>query len=312
MNFKQLTAFREVMLTGSVSEAARNLYRTQPAISSLIAGLEEDIGVKLFVRQGARVHPNPEAHYLFDEASQILNQLDIVKKTMEGISNFESGAIRVVSIPGPAVFFLPNLISNFVEGKPNIQIIIGSRTSIQTQRLIANQQFDVGLADVGSGVADDTRLVNHEIFNFEGLCAVHADDPLAKKDVIYASDLNGRTMALPEQTHPIYDSIRTAFNKAGASFDLRFETLSFLPSFTFIERGLAYGIVDPFSAESYHLYKQGQHQIVFRPFKPVVKIAITIMSPAHRPLSNVAQAFHHDLITETKRMQDKWNKQVKS
>ena len=44
LNLKQLSAFREVMLTGSVSEAARNLYRTQPAISSMIAGLEENIG----------------------------------------------------------------------------------------------------------------------------------------------------------------------------------------------------------------------------------------------------------------------------
>ena len=54
MNLKQLSAFREVMLTGSVSEAARNLYRSQPAISSLIAGLEDDIGFKLFARRGGR------------------------------------------------------------------------------------------------------------------------------------------------------------------------------------------------------------------------------------------------------------------
>ena len=310
MNFKQLTAFREVMLTGSVSEAARNLYRTQPAISSLIAGLEKDIGVKLFVRQGARVHPNPEAHYLFDEANQILNQLETVKKTMESISDLESGVIRIVSIPGPAVFFLPDLISRFVDGKPKIQITVGSRTSIQAQRLIANQQFDVGLADFGSSVADDSRLVHHEIFNFKGLCAVHAEDPLAKKDVITASDLNARPMALPERTHPIHTSIRAAFNKVGASLDLRFETLSFLPMFTFVERGLACAIVDPFSAESYHLYKHGSRQILFRPFMPAVKIVTTIMSPTHRPLSNVAQAFHHELVTETNRIRDKWNKKI--
>ena len=66
MNFKQLTAFREVMLTGSISKAASNLNRTQPAISSLIAGLEKDVGFKLFSRYGARVHSLPEAHYLFD------------------------------------------------------------------------------------------------------------------------------------------------------------------------------------------------------------------------------------------------------
>ena len=52
MNLKQLSAFREVMLTGSVSEAARNLYRTQPAISSLIASLEQDVGFELFSQIG--------------------------------------------------------------------------------------------------------------------------------------------------------------------------------------------------------------------------------------------------------------------
>ncbi len=57
LNLKQLSAFREVMLTGTVSEAARNLYRTQSAISSLIAGLEDDIGFKHFARRGGRLHP---------------------------------------------------------------------------------------------------------------------------------------------------------------------------------------------------------------------------------------------------------------
>ena len=57
MNLKQLSAFREVMLTGTVSEAARNLYRTQPAISALIAGLEDDIGDVSAMT--ARVPPGP-------------------------------------------------------------------------------------------------------------------------------------------------------------------------------------------------------------------------------------------------------------
>ena len=76
MKLKQLTAFREVMLTGSVSEAARNLNRTQPAVSAMIAGLENDAGCRLFDRRGGRLHPVPEAHYLFEEAQQILGRLE--------------------------------------------------------------------------------------------------------------------------------------------------------------------------------------------------------------------------------------------
>ena len=307
MNFKQLTAFREVMLTGSISEAARNLLRTQPAISSLIAGLEADIGVKLFVRHGARIHPNPEAHFLFDEGNEILSRLETVKKTMKSISDLESGVIRIVSMPGPSVFFLPDLISRFVDGKKKIQVTLSSRSSAQAQRLIANQQFDVGLADYGFGVADDSRLIHHENISFQGLCAVPADDILAKKELISAADLNGRPMAAPDRSHPIHANIRAAFENEGATFDFRFENQFFLPAFTYVERGMACAIVDPLSAESYQLYKKSPRQIVFKPFSPAVQIVITLMSPAHRPLSNIAQAFIAELRRELYRIRDAWS-----
>ena len=67
MNLKQMTAFREVVLTGSVSEAARNLNRTQPSVSHMIATLEDSLGLKLFVRRNGRLHPVPEAMYLLEE-----------------------------------------------------------------------------------------------------------------------------------------------------------------------------------------------------------------------------------------------------
>ena len=50
MNFRQLQAFQEVMRAGSVTKAAENLGRTQPAISSLIVGLEQSVGYNLFDR----------------------------------------------------------------------------------------------------------------------------------------------------------------------------------------------------------------------------------------------------------------------
>nr|WP_268807703.1 LysR family transcriptional regulator [Candidatus Halocynthiibacter alkanivorans] len=306
MNFRQLRAFREVMIAGSISEAARILYRTQPAISSLIADLEKDLGVKLFVRQGARIHPNPEAHFLFDEADAILNRLETVKATMKSISELERGEIRVVSMPGPAAFFLPDLIARFVDGKANIHATLNSRTSRQVQRLIATQQFDVGLADFGFGVADDSRLIHHEHVKFYGLCAVLANDPLANKDVITATDLNDRPLAVADRSHPIHTHIQSAFDKVGAKTNFRFESQYFLSSFTYVERGLACAIVDPFSAQSYKLYSGDANQIVFRPFEPAVEINITIMSPAHRPLSNVAQASVALLTAEAVKLRDKW------
>ena len=83
MKLNQLTAFREVMLTGSVSDSARNLGRTQPSISSQIHSLEQDIGMLLFERRGGRLHPVPEARYLLEEADTILQKLASVQRNME-------------------------------------------------------------------------------------------------------------------------------------------------------------------------------------------------------------------------------------
>ena len=103
-------------------------------------------------------------------------------------------------------------------------------------------------------------------------------------------------------------------NATTASFVISFTIQSPYPKELFRAavqtKPLAYAIVDLFSAESYRLYKEGPHRIVFRPFRPVVNTVATIMSPAHRPLSNVARAFIAELKNEVYRMVDDWGQNL--
>ena len=64
MNFRQIEAFRAVMVTGSATAAAKLLFITQPAISRLIADLEFATKLKLFVRKPNRLEATPEAQAL--------------------------------------------------------------------------------------------------------------------------------------------------------------------------------------------------------------------------------------------------------
>lgn len=150
INIKQLRAFREVMLTGSISEAARNLLRTQPAISSLIVKLEYELQCELFSRRGGRLQPVPEAHYLFEESSALLDRLNVIERNMKALRDLEQGETRVVSMPGPSVFTMPEMISRFTESRSGELVAPTTRTSPQVQQLLSTQQYDVGLADVGA------------------------------------------------------------------------------------------------------------------------------------------------------------------
>ncbi len=307
LNLKQLNAFREVMLTGSVSVAARNLYRTQPAISYLIASLENDIGFKLFARRDGRLHPVPEAHYLFEEANDIIGRLDSAERTIKGVRDLDHGTISVVSMAGPSVFILPDLIGRFVEGREQVRVSLITRSSIRVQQLLSAQQYDIGLADLGFADATRSPLVNHEILNFNCLCTMQAGDPLADKEYVTAADLDRKPMATLYADHPTFTHTEAAFAEMGAQLNVRFETVYFIPMFTYIERGLAYAVVDPLSVESYKISSGGRPSIVFRPFRPAIPLIASIMTPAHRQLSNLAKAFHALLRDDVRRIGEQYS-----
>jgi DNA-binding transcriptional LysR family regulator len=109
-------------------------------------------------------------------------------------------------------------------------------------------------------------------------------------------------MATLYSDHPSFIQTKAAFDEMRASFKPQFETQYFIPLFTFIERGLASSVVDPWSAISYSLYNPTNPKIVFRPFSPTVLFTAAIMTPSHRPLSNIANAFAEELREEIRRI----------
>ena len=306
MDIKHLMAFREVMHAGSVSAAARNLHRTQPAISALISGLEDEIGFQLFARHGRRLHPVPEAHYLLEQCEDILNRLSMTKSSLEGIRALDQGMVRAVAMPGPSVFLLPTLICKFARGKSGVRVSLITQTSPAIQQLVAAQHYDVGLADLDPEDPLDSDLVDHHVMRFKCVCAMHEDDPLAKRRRITASDLSGRPLAALFAEHLTTTQIKHAFLETGATIDLRFEAQYFVPLLTFVEHRLAYAIVDPLSAESYRLYRSDHGKVVFRPFVPAVYMVSSIITPTHRPPSILANAFIALMREELARIQKRY------
>ncbi len=303
MKLNQMKAFKELMATGSVSQAARNLHRTQPAISALISSLEDELGMPLFERRKGRLYPVPEAKYLLEETNSILDKLAQTERTMKNMRDLEQGTIRIVTMPGPGVFFLPDLVTRFIDERKNIKIELISRSSVQVDQLVSAQQFDVGLADYGISEETETQLASYEIFQLECFCCVHKQNDLANKPSINATDLNNKPMASLYSGHPTDLSVRAAFEKKRVKFNNCFEMMYFIPMFTFVENQLAYSIVDPISAESYRIYRGKHQQIVFRPFKPKVYHKIAIITPLHRPLSHLAKVFTDHLRSEISRIQ---------
>ncbi len=302
MKLNHMKAFHELMLTGSVSESARNLHRSQPAISALIAGLEDDLGMKLFERRNGRLHPVPEAFYLHEECLELLGRIDTIKQNMRGIRALKSGKIEIVSMPGPSVFLLPNLISDFISSGKEIESTLISRSSDLVFQLLAAQQFDLGIADYIAGKASETSLVNADTYRFNCLVAMPHDDALADKEYITPEDLAGEPLATLHPKHEIYLNIERTFSEMGKRMHILHNTQYFIPLLTYAEKRIAYAIVDPIAVESYRLYKGEAATLVFKPFRPEVNYRVSILTPNHRPASLLTQSFTSLLTDEILRL----------
>lgn len=292
MKLTQLSVFREIMLSGSVSQAARNLGRTQPAVSSALAALEEDLGFQLFERRGKRLFPVPEANYLLEEATAIIERIDTAARNIRNLRTLKTGRLRIVAMPGPSVSLIPQLVSRIARENRGVSATLITRSSPQVHQLISTQSYDVGITDLGVDYKIDSALVHSEPFQSECLFAVPANDPLAAKPVVSSADLEGRPFAALHGGHYSRREISRALLEVGVQLDVRFETQYYLPLLTYVEEGLACAIVDTLTAETYRrMHAPGAERIVFRPFRPQISLDFAALTPAYLPPSQLAQAF---------------------
>jgi DNA-binding transcriptional LysR family regulator len=77
---RHMEVFRAVMLTGSISGAAKMLYVSQPAVSKLITYIESRLSFRLFDRVNNRLIATAEAHTLYREVERVYQAALAVKE----------------------------------------------------------------------------------------------------------------------------------------------------------------------------------------------------------------------------------------
>ena len=298
LTIRQLDTFREVMRSSSISEAARALSRTQPAVSAMVAGLEKELGFELFLREHARLTPTPEAYFFLEEVEDVLGRLDRSQRILQEIARLKQGTLRIACLPAASSFFMPSVVSEFASDRPKTKISLMMRSSIVVDDLIASQKFDIGLAEKPK----KRNAVDCKDFEIECLCAIRKDDPLAQEQIITPTLLAGAPLAVLFDQHTTSKQTLKHFEDAGKSFIKRFELQTFLPALQLVESGLCYCICDMISAFSYTQYRNQPSDIVFRPFRPIVSNPVSLLTPAHRPQSQLSRAFCSLLITQIEQM----------
>lgn len=291
ISIKQLETFRTVMRSGSVTLAAKTLCRTQPAISAMLVGLEKELGFSLFERHKGRLVPKPEAYFLLEETDAILERLSRSTQLMAEVKNLTRGKLRIACMPAAALFFMPHVIAEFVKDRPEVEVSMMMRSSTMVQDWIASQQYDIGYSELPK----DRDSFHVEPIHLEGVVALHIDHPLATKEVITPKDLDNEPLATLFTRHAASEHLRALFEEHNVRYRPRFELQNYISGFEFVEQKLCACICDPISAASYKHYKGGQGNVIFRRFAPVITFDHAILTPAHKPMSQLAKLFAENI-----------------
>ncbi len=282
MNIRQLEAFRAVIVAGSVTGAGEILRISQPAVSRLIADLERDVGFMLFARRKKRLHPTPEATYLFNEVERSFSGLDKIAQVVEDIRDLKTGYLQIACLASLSFRFLPDVVSEFLAGRPDVMVSLQPRASTKMLEWIEAQQFDIGIAELPA----EHPAVEVKPVSLRCVCVLPAGHPLAARETITPADLDGLPFISLNRDHMTFHHLQNAFAAARAVRDIRVETRLFAPACAFVAKGAGVSVVDPVTAADYAAWG-----VVARPFEPAIPFDMGILFPAHRPRSRLVEAF---------------------
>ena len=122
MSLRQLEVFRAVMITGSVSEAARMLGTAQPSVSRVLQLTEERVGFLLFERIRGRLSPTPESKRIFEEVEAAYAGIQRVDDLVRALQEGRSGKVNIVCSPSLSVHIIPRAIAQFKTLYPELPI----------------------------------------------------------------------------------------------------------------------------------------------------------------------------------------------
>lgn len=284
MNFKQVEAFRAVMLSGSMTAAAASLHTSQPNISRLIAQLERQSGFKLFERVGGRLQPTDEGAALFADVERAFIGLHSIEQAAQNIRQGGTGRLRIAVVPSLSLTVLPRLVQRFRHGNPDASVSIHTGDSPTVAHWAGSQFCDIGLA---SYVGDEAPgVVARQIADVPGVCVFPQGHRLGQLQRVTPRDLAGEEFISLLHSDGSRTRVDRAFADAREARRLTLETPYAGTVCSLVGLGMGVSIVNPVVAREYL-----HTGLETRPFEPRIGFSTYVLLPADRPQSLLSQRF---------------------
>lgn len=183
----QLVTFAVVAKAGSLSEAAKVLYKSQPAVSSQLKKLQEAVGEPLYKRHRYGIVLTPTGEALLPYAQTLLRSLEGARQYAIDLKGGHQGHLRVAASTTVAMYYLPKKLKTFADAHPSVDLHLLTCNTQEALALLREGSADLALIegpDSAEGL-EHTVIAQDEIIL--GVLPMH---PLARRKRVNQKDLS--------------------------------------------------------------------------------------------------------------------------
>ncbi|WP_188052203.1 LysR substrate-binding domain-containing protein [Aureimonas fodinaquatilis] len=262
IHLRQIEALKAVIETGTVSQAAEALLISQPAVSKLLAHLENDTELQLFDRVRGRLVPSAHGLRLYQEVERIFAGVKQIERAVDLIKRAERGQISIGVLPAFSGLFISRVTGHFLKLHGGAHVSITGRSSQFIVDWLLSKQTDVGIIN---------SVIEHPLIKAEPLgagnlvCIVPLDHPLAERAEITPQDIAGEPFISFSSENRTRQKIDAVLSEAGVTPNSIIDANLAQAVSEMVADGMGISILDPLFA-----YSQ-RDRLAIRPFKPDIQ-----------------------------------------
>ncbi len=282
MNLKALRAFQLIVEGGSLTAASNVLGLSQPAVSRLVALLEEELDLLLFDRSGRalRVTKNGEAFYI--ATRHILAGLGEIPRIAKDIKTSEK-QLKIITTPRISQGLVSPALALLRRENPKLRCVVDVLSRFDLDSLAGLRRFDLAIASLPVTHAL-VELKNHPMFKVRLEAVMQKDHPLASQRRVSALDLAGENLVGLWEDQLWRQQMNDFMRSSGETGRYAVETRSSLMACQLANDGAGIAVFDRLSARGLDL-----STVVFRPLDPERWISFGYIHHPDQKLSSNAK-----------------------
>jgi LysR family transcriptional regulator, hydrogen peroxide-inducible genes activator len=247
MEMQQLRYVVAVARTGNFSRAAGQCHVSQPSLSQQIQKLEDELGERLFDRMKREAKPTPHGEAFLRRALRILEEADAAKREVADARDLLRGTVTVGVLPTIAPYLLPDVMAQFTEKFPGVEIVVQEDTTARLLKLAHAYEVDFALA---SQPIQDGRLEVKELLSEELLLALPPSHPLTRKRTVAVTDLEGERLIVMKEGHCLGDQVLSFCDRSDLHPKISFRSAQLETIQALVASGLGISLVPAMAVRS--------------------------------------------------------------